>query len=148
MTAEIMNRAKAEAENLGLDYTERGDGSVEVVIGEYHLIIGADDNAGGGLAYWISRQDPERSGSGSIDTGPLDCPEDVPETFTSLLLVADYRDPRAECAVCAASGIDTRSTDPERDGWRRIPHDPVRDGLEVREVWACEVCFAQVFEEA
>ena len=44
---------------------------------------------------------------------------------------------RRECAICAAGGIKSIGT-------VEIPHDPVRDGLPVRVVYACEECVAQM----
>ena len=41
-----------------------------------------------------------------------------------------------ECAICAAGGIETV-------GVVEIEHDPVRDGLPERVVWACAECAVQ-----
>uniref|UniRef100_A0A6M3XSM2 Uncharacterized protein n=1 Tax=viral metagenome TaxID=1070528 RepID=A0A6M3XSM2_9ZZZZ len=40
------------------------------------------------------------------------------------------------CAICASEGINARGT-------VEIPHDPVRDGLPVRVVYACAECAVQ-----
>lgn len=45
-----------------------------------------------------------------------------------------------ECAICAAYGITTRI--PETDA-TEIDHDPRRDSVEQRIVYACPACAAQ-----
>jgi len=46
-----------------------------------------------------------------------------------------------ECAICSAYGLDG---DDAGRGVHEIEHDPVRDGLRHRRVYACDECHAQI----